>query len=79
VAKAADSLYQVRAIVQNLPKFPDGSGKNTIVMNDLATVVVQVATNPGRRVLTTDPANLLWKESPGVTLQSHPVIVSHHD
>jgi uncharacterized protein (TIGR02598 family) len=79
VAKAAESLYQVRAVVQNLPKFPDNTNKNTIEMNDLASVVVQVATNPGRRVLTTDPTNLLWTEMPGVTIQSHPVIVSHHD
>jgi hypothetical protein len=78
-AKSAQSIYQVRAIVQNIPKFPDGSGKNTIEMNDLAMVVVQVAVNPGQRPLATDATTLLWKETPSVPLQSHPVLVSHHD
>jgi uncharacterized protein (TIGR02598 family) len=78
-AKAANSVYQVHVVVQNLPKFPDGSGKNTIEMNDLATVIVQVAVNPSNRPLAKDDTTLLWKETGGVTIQSHPVIVSHHD
>lgn len=73
------SLYHVRAVVQNLPKFPDGSGKNTIEMNDLATVIVQVAVNPGQRPLAVDGTTLLWKDSPSVRIQSFPVLVSHHD
>jgi uncharacterized protein (TIGR02598 family) len=77
--KAADSLYQVHAVVQNLPKFPDNTNKNTIEMNDLASVVVQIAVNPARRKLAKDETTLLWKEAPGVTVQNHPVIVSHHD
>ena len=77
--KAAKSVYQVHVVVQNLPKFPDSQNKNTIEMNDLATVVVQVATNPANRPLAKDDTTLLWKETSGVAIQSHPVIVSHHD
>ncbi len=78
-ADAPKSLYHVRAVVRNLPKFPDGSGKNTIEMNDLATVVVQVAVNPGQRTLSTDGTTLLWQPTPNVTVHSYPVLVAHHD
>lgn len=78
-ARSRESVYHLRAVVQNLPKFPDGAGKNTIAMNDLATVVIQVATNPGQRPLPTDPATLLWKTTPNVPIQSYPALVSHHD
>lgn len=78
-AQASRSVYHLRAIVQNIPKFPDGSGKNTIEMNDLATVVVQVAVNPGQRALAKDGTTLLWKETPTIPIQSYPILVSDHD
>ena len=77
--QAAKSLYHVHTVVQNLPKFPDGAGKNTIEMNDLATVVVQVAVNPAQRPIPKDGTTLLWTEAPGIQLQNYPVLVSHHD
>jgi uncharacterized protein (TIGR02598 family) len=77
--RRAESIYHLRAIVQNLPKFPDATGKNTVAMNDLATVVVQVATNPGQHALDIDETTLLWKATPNVPIQNFPALVARHD
>jgi uncharacterized protein (TIGR02598 family) len=76
-AAASKSLYHVHAVVQKLPKFPDTKGQNTIEMDELVTVVVQVAVNPAQRVLPKDGATLLWQPTPNITLTSYPVLVAH--
>lgn len=76
---AAKSLYHVHAVVQNAPAFPDSKGKYTLAMDELATVVVQVAVNPAQRPLTSESSTLLWMPSANVVLQSYSVFVAHHD
>lgn len=71
-------VYQVHAVAQYGPAFPDDAGKNTIIMDELATVTVQVAVNPGDRKIAKD-VNNLWTSTPGVTIQNYPVLVAHHD
>jgi len=71
-------IYQVHAVAQYGPAFPDDSGKNTIIMDELARVTVQVAVNPGGRKIQKD-VNNLWVPTPGVTIQNYPILVAHHD
>ena len=77
-AQAASGVYQMHVVAQYGPAFPDDSGNNTIIMDELATVTVQIAVNPGGRTIAKDEKNL-WKTTPGVTIQSYPVLVAHHD
>lgn len=76
--QTASAVYQVHAVAHYGPAFPDDSGKNTIIMDELATVTVQIAVNPGGRSIPKD-ANNLWKPTPGVTIQNYPVLVAHRD
>lgn len=78
-SEAAKSLYHVHAVVQNAPAFPDSKGKNTVAMDELATVVVQVAVNPAQRPLAATGTNLLWAPTANVVLQNYSVFVAHHD
>ncbi len=83
--QSKDSIYHVHTVVQSTPKFPDGSGQNTIPMNELATVVVQVVVNPGQRTFTKDTLTLLWNgfsgaaSTPAGTIRNYNVLVAHHD
>lgn len=74
----AAGVYQVHAVAQYGPAFPDDSGKNTIIMDELATVTVQIAVNPGLRKINKDVSNM-WAPTPGVTIQNYPILVAHHD
>jgi uncharacterized protein (TIGR02598 family) len=78
-SEAAKSLFHVHAIVQNAPAFPDSKGKNTVIMDELASVVVQVAINPAQRALVKETATMLWQSTANVSLQSYTVFVAHHD
>src|SRR4051812_30802590 len=40
VDKADESIFEAHTVVQSNPKFPDAAGENTIVMDELAAVVV---------------------------------------
>jgi len=71
-------VYQVHAVAQYGPAFPDSAGKNTVIMDELATVTVQIAVNPGLRKINKDAKNM-WAPTPGVTIQNYPVFVAHHD
>ena len=65
--------------MQSNPKFPDQAGDNTIVMDELASVIVQVAINPGRRTLTKDTTTYFWEPEEAVRIDSYNVMVAHHD
>jgi uncharacterized protein (TIGR02598 family) len=75
---AVAGVYQVHAVAQYGPAFPDDTGKNTVIMDELATVTVQIAVNPGGRKINKD-VNNMWAPTPGVTIQNYPVLVAHHD
>lgn len=77
--KANESIFEARTVVESNPKFPDARGENNIVMDELASVVVQVATNPGRRPLAKDGLTLLWLPDRNVQIETYTVLVAHHD
>ena len=66
----SDTIYQGRILVQKKTSFP-GAPDN----DNLATVTVQVANNPGRRVLKTDLSTGLWND-PAVNITTANILVA---
>ena len=74
--KADERVFEAHTVVQSKPGFPDSKGDNTIIMDDLAAVVVQVAVNPGRRPLKQNGDTLFWEPTEHVQIMNHTVMVS---
>ena len=72
-AKAADSVYHVQIVVLTSTPIP-GSGSPMV---DLATLVIQVANNPGRRELQSD-AQKLWISQPGVPISRYSALIARN-
>jgi len=75
-SQASQSIYHVHVVVQYAPKLSDSSGNSSVVMDELACVVVQVAANPGQQALTKDDECLLWT-STSVPIWSYASLVAH--
>lgn len=75
----AAAIYQVRVVTQNSPKFPDNAGQNTVVMDELAVVTVQIAFNPGRQPVKEESGSKLWLPNKSVPIQNFAVLVAHRD
>ncbi len=70
----AGAIYQVGVHVTSAPTLPGADNSN----ENLATVTVQIANNPGNRTLVTDPATNLWSASgnPNVSMASYSTVIA---
>jgi len=72
---ANGALYNVCVRVSQAPVLPGAQSGN----QNLATVIVQIANNPGNRALQVDPITNLWASQPGVSMRTYSTVVSGYN
>ena len=72
---ANGALYDVCVRVSQAPVLPGAQSGN----QNLATVTVQIANNPGNQILQVNPSTHLWASQPGISIKTYSTVVSGYN